>query len=157
MLICSLKTDVSQTIPADGEYHLVRFPYGAGESYDPYNMHPELQPDDYEVTDWATDDRSGLVWPVVPGWGTLYALAYWDTGLYTEVRSRFVRDPLDLSTGYDSTCTEDDAATPGGQYRAKSWGMFVQVGTPLGFMVRHNGATPAALTLAEFKLVIEEL
>lgn len=157
MFVCSLKVDEPQSIPADGEYHLVRFPFGSAEPYDLVNMHPASQPDSYEVTDWSTDDRSGLIWPIVPGWGTLHALAYWDEGDYTEVRSRFVRDPLNLSTGYDSTCTEDDVPTPGGQYRAKTWGMFVHSGTPLGFMVRHNGTSPVALTLAEFKLVIEEL
>lgn len=156
VLVCSLKADVPQSIPADGEYHIVRFPY-VGEPYDAYGMHPELQPDAYQVTDWAADDRSGLIWPTVGGWGSLNALAYWEDGSYTEIRSRFVRDPLGLSTGYDSTCTEDHVPTPGGQYRAKHWEMFVHPGTPLAFLVRHNASSPVALTLAEFKLTIHTM
>lgn len=155
--VCSLKSDVSQLIPTDGSYHIVRFPFETdlgGEPYDGHGMHQAVQPDGYTVTDWAADDRSGLIWPSASGWGHLYALMYWESGDYTEVRSRFVRDPLNLSGGYDSTCTEDDAPTPGGQYRAKSWGMFVHPGTPVALMVRHNASTPKSVTLAEFKLAI---
>lgn len=153
--VVSLKTDDPQLIPADGEYHVLRFPYTASaESYDAWGMHEPLQRDGYEVRDWARDDRSGLIWPVSPGWGTVHGLVYWDAGDYTEVRSRFVRDPLGLAGGYDSTCTEDHAPTPGGQYRAKTWGLFVQPGTPVALMVRHNASSARAVTLAECKLII---
>jgi len=155
--VCSLKVETSQLIPADGSYHIVRFPFEAdpgGEPYDAHGMHQAVQPDSYTVTNWTTDDRSGLIWPSASGWGHLYALMYWDTGDYTELRSRFVRDPLNLSTGYDSTCTEDETPTPGGQYEAKAWGMFVHPDTPVALMVRHNASVPVALTLAEFKMAI---
>lgn len=155
--VCSLICPEPQTIPADGEYHLLRFPFGGGESYDAWGMHQMQQPDDYQITDWRTDDRSGLIWPSKHGWGTVYGLIYWEAGGYTEVRSRIVRDPLGIVGGYDSTCTEDDAATPGGQFRAKKWGLFVKPTTPLGLMVRHNASTPRAVTLAEFKLVIADV
>jgi hypothetical protein len=79
---------------------------------------------------------------------------YWDAGGYSELRDRFVRDPLDLTTGYDSTCTEDHPPTPGGQYRAKTWGMFVHPGTPIGLLVKHDASKAVNLTFAEFKLAI---
>jgi hypothetical protein len=129
---------------------MVRFPFGAAESWDPCDMHPVNQPDGLLVTD--RDARAGLIWPAHDAWARLDALLYWDTGDYTEVRSRFVRDPLGLTGPPDSTCTEDHLATPGGQYRAKSWAIFVHPDTPIGLMVRHNSARPVRLALAEFKL-----
>lgn len=156
--VVSLKVDEPQSIPADGEYHLLRFPYDASEeSYDPWGMHDTLHPDGYTVTNWATNPRSGLIWPVpvgIRGWGTVHGLVYWESGDYDEVRSRIVRDPLNLASGYDSTCTEDHAATPGGQYRAKTWSLFVNPATPLGLMVRHNASSAKKVTLAEIKLAI---
>ncbi|MGW7085008.1 hypothetical protein ACWGH2_16170 [Streptomyces sp. NPDC054871] len=153
VLVCSLKSDAPQSI-APGAYAVVRFPFGVAESYDAHCMHQVAQPDGARVASWTRDDRSGLIWPAAAGWGTLHALAYWEAGDYTEVRSRFVRDPLGLSTGYDSTCTEDDVPTGGGQFRAKSWGMFVDPGTPLALMVRHDASEARAVVLAEFKLAI---
>ena len=157
--VVSLKAAVPQSIPADGQYHLLKFPFDT-ESYDPWGMHSPLQPDAYRMSpsSWATQPRSGLVWPCWPdgvrGWGTVYGLVYWAAGDYTEVRSRIVRDPLGIATGYDSTCTEDHVASPGGQFRAKNWGLFVDPQTPLGLMVRHNASDAVDVTLAEFKLVI---
>jgi len=152
--VCSLIVNEPQSIPADRAYHVVRFPFGSAESYDDHGMHQTAQPDGHTVTDWRRDDRSGLIWPAVDGWGELHALMYWGDGDYSEVRDRFVRDPLSLSTGYDSTCTEDHPPTPGGQYRAKSWGIFVHPGTPIGLLVTHTAPDPVDLTFAEFKLVI---
>ncbi|MCZ0996395.1 hypothetical protein O1L44_30075 [Streptomyces noursei] len=83
-------------------------------------MHNPLQPDAYTVptASWSSQPRSGLVWPCWPdgvrGWGTVHGLVYWETGDYSEVRSRIVRDPLNVAGGYDSTCTEDHVATPAG-------------------------------------------
>ncbi|CBG71861.1 conserved hypothetical protein [Streptomyces scabiei 87.22] len=157
--VVSLKVETPQSIPADGQYHLLKFPYDT-ESYDPWEMHNPLQPDAYRVpaSSWQTQPRSGLVWPCwpdgVPGWGTVHGLVYWEAGDYTEVRSRIVRDPLGLAGAADSTCTEDHAATPGGQFRAKTWGLFVDPQVPLGLMVRHNASTAKSVTLAELKLVI---
>jgi hypothetical protein len=87
----------------------------------------------------------------------VYGLVYWDAGGYTEIRSRVVRDPLGIGGGYDSTCTEDHVATPGGQFRAKTWGLFVKPSTALGLMVRHNASSAQTVTLAEFKLIIEDV
>jgi hypothetical protein len=153
--VCSLIRDEPQTIPGDAGYHIVRFPFGAAESYDRHRMHQVEQPDG--VTTTFEHDRAGLIWPSVDGWGELKALMYWAPGFYGEVRSRFVRDPLTLAGGPNSTCTEDSPATPGGQYRAKAWGIFVRVGTPVALLVRHNGLLPVALTHAQFKLAISDV
>lgn len=152
--VCSLIAPGPQTIPAGPDYHLLRFPY-AGESYDAYGMHQPQQPDGGSST-WP-DERSGLIWPTLNGWGSLTALIFWEDGGYTEVRDRFVRDPLTLSTGFDSTATEDHPRTPGGQYRGKHHEMFVHPGTPIGLMVRHNAPSPVRVTFAEFKLAIHHL
>lgn len=150
--VCSLKVELDQTIPNDGQYHLVRLPYGVGEeSYDAYGMHEPAQPDGSLVTNWATDDRSGLIWPHVYGWGTPFGMVQWEPGDYTETRDQIVRDPLVLA---DTTATEDKAPTPGGQYGTKAWGMFVYPTVPLGLRVRHNASSPKKVTLAEFKLAI---
>ncbi|WP_055696482.1 hypothetical protein [Streptomyces silaceus] len=153
VLVCSLKTSEPQRIEP-GAYRVVRFPFGAAESHDVHTMHQVVQPDGVRLADWIRDDRSGLIWPAAEGWGTLHALIQWEDGEYTEVRSQFVRDPLGLSTGPDSTCTEDDVPTPGGQFRAKTWGLFVHPGTPLALVVRHDARTAQRVTLAEFKLAI---
>ena len=153
LYVCSLIREVGQTIPADGRYHMVRFPYGA-ESYDAWGMHDQTQPDG----GWGalTNDRSGLIWPAAAGWGWLFAMAYWDSAKYSELRDRFVRDPLGLNGPADSTCTEDYAITPGGQYRAKQHGIFVNPDTPVGYMVRVGAAGPRRLTHAQFKLVVSD-
>ncbi|WP_069885283.1 hypothetical protein [Streptomyces luteocolor] len=153
VLVCSLKSETLQSIPNDGDYHVVRFP-PVGEPCDVHGMHQQAQPDGYEIRDWARDDRSGLIWPACPGWGSLTAVLYWEEGDYTEVRDRFVRDPLGLTTGYDSTATEDHPPTGGGQFLHKSHELFVDPGTPLAVLVRHNASRPRRLTLAEFKLAI---
>lgn len=154
VLVCSLKAETPQLIPADGGYHIVRFPFGSAESSDEHEMHQMAQPDGYQVTDWAADDRSGLIWPAVAGWGSLTALIYWEAGGYTELRDRFVRDPLNLATGYDSTATEHRPPSPGMQCWHKSHEMFVDPGTPLALLVSHNDAVARKVTLAEFKLAI---
>lgn len=153
--ICSLKVDSPQTVPVTGtDYYLVRFPYGGGESWDPHNMHPANQP--IGGTSAFPDARSGLIWPSVSGWGWLTAMVYWEAGNATEYRARFVRDPLNLTTGYDSTATVDHDPTPGGQYRHYQHEMFVHPVTPIGLMVKHSGPAPLDITLAEFKLAVED-
>ncbi|NJQ02684.1 hypothetical protein [Streptomyces zingiberis] len=150
--VCSLIVNARQSVPADGNYHLVRFPYGDRESYDAHGMHNARQPDG--KTSAYPDTRSGLIWPAVSGWGSLTAMIHWEAGDYTEVRDQFVRDPLGLAGGADSTATEDHARTPGGQYRAKHHEMFVHPGTPVALRVRHNGSRAASLVHAQFKLAI---
>lgn len=149
--ICSLKTDVPQSIPPGG-YHIVRFPFV--ESYDAHRMHDPAQPDGRKVTDWKRDDRSGLIWPAADGWGSITAMIYWEDGGYTELRDRFVRDPLGLSTGADSTATEHRPPSPGQQFFHKHHEMFVHPGTPIALLVAHNDARPRRITLAELKLAI---
>lgn len=148
--VCSLLAESPQTIPPGDTYTLVRFPFGI-ESYDIHDMHPAIQPDTGQMVN-SSSPRAGLIWPAHLVWAQVYALIYWEDGPYTEVRDRFVRDPLGLFGTPDSTCTEDHPATPGGQFRAKSWGMFVKPSVPLGLMVRHNASSPVRLTLAEFKI-----
>lgn len=151
-VVCSLINNQAQSIPAGPNYVVVRFPFDSdGESSDVADMHPQVQPDTGQATTYNSS-RSGLIWPAHTAWAQLHALMYWDEGSYTEIRDRFVRDPLGLSSGVDSTCTEDHAVTPGGQYIAKSWAIRVYPGTPVGLMVRHNGSSPARLAFAEFKL-----
>ena len=49
--VCSLILNEPQSIPADGGYHIVRFPCDvSGESYDAHGMHEAVQPDGYQVT-----------------------------------------------------------------------------------------------------------
>lgn len=149
---CSLKfaPDQIQMI-APGDYQIVRFPFDQ-ESSDVYDLHPQVQPDTGQSVTLSSQ-RAGLIWPAHSRWARLWGLLYWADGPYTEVRDRFVRDPLGLSSGYDSTCTEDHAETPGGQYIAKSWEIKTYPGTPVALMVRHNASTPVRLDFAEFKMI----
>lgn len=155
--VCSLKVDVYQSIPAGNTYRTVRFPFGTGESSDRFNMHQTTQPDGHVVSDWATDDRSGLIWPSRAGWGQLYAMIQWEsasgTNGYTELRDQFVRDPFGVA---DTTATEHRAPTPGIQCYVKGHGIFVSPDVPLALRVMHNDNSARMLTLAEFKLVIHE-
>ncbi len=95
--VCSLKRDTPQTVPANSPYTVIRFPFGSAESSDRFTMHQANQPDGYVITDWDNDPRSGLIWPGVAGWGTLYAMIQWEAGNYDELRDQFVRDPLGLT------------------------------------------------------------
>ncbi|MFF5668781.1 hypothetical protein ACFY8S_01370 [Streptomyces hygroscopicus] len=152
--VCSLKVDTPQLI-APGAYTIVRFPFGAGEPTDQFEMHQAQQPDGYVVTDWATDDRSGLIWPSRYGWGHLYAMIQWESGGYTELRDQYVRDPLGLGPSpNDTTGTEHRPRSIGMQCFVKNHGIFVYPDTPLALRVYHNDSQPRRLTLAEFKLAI---
>jgi len=153
--IVSLKADGGQLIQP-GRWTVVRFPTDE-ESYDPLDMHARLQKHDaYEVRDWARDDRSGLIWPARNGWGTLNAMLQWEPGGYDELRDQFIRDPLNLSTGPDTTATDHRPPSPGMQCFTKTWSLSVRVGTPLALRVAHNDDQPRLLTLAELKLEIRE-
>ncbi|MET7360199.1 hypothetical protein ABZS76_17355 [Streptomyces sp. NPDC005562] len=168
VVICSLLWDAArhgrQAVKYDSDgYHLVRFPYGAGdESYDPWHMHDPSQGAAAQATTTPSkfpDARSGLIWPSHEGWGLLSAMVFWEPDAKaTEFRARYVRDPLDLSTGYDSTATTDSTPTRGGQYRTYLWQMFVHPGTPLGLKISARGVgdvkRPTPLMHAQFKLSI---
>ncbi|MFB6850188.1 hypothetical protein ACFCXS_35785 [Streptomyces sp. NPDC056373] len=159
--VCSLKVDTPQLISPGATYKIVRFAFGTAEPTDRFEMHQAVQPDGYVVSDWSTDDRSGLIWPSKAGWGHLHAMIQWEPASgsagYTELRDQYVRDPLGLTqTPNDTTATEHRTPTPGGQYYVKNHGVFVVPGTPLALRVTHNDAAPRLLTLAEFKLVIHD-
>ncbi|MFB6675615.1 hypothetical protein ACFCWG_24955, partial [Streptomyces sp. NPDC056390] len=142
--VCSLKTDVPQGIPADGKYHVVRFPFV--ESYDAHRMHDPAQPDGRRVAGWTRDDRSGLIWPAADGWGSLTAMIQWEPGDYDELRDQFVRDPLGLSTGANPTATEHRPPSPGMQAFHKNHEIFVHPGTPLALLVAHTDKKPRRIT-----------
>lgn len=150
-LVCSLKTEIPQSIPGGGAYSIVRFPFGSGESIDEHNMHARTQPDRVRVGAWQADDRSGLIWPAASGWGHLQAMIQWESGDYTELRDRFVRDPLGAA---DTTATEHHVPSPGMQCFTKSWGIYVNPETPIALAVGHTAKSSVRLTLAEFKLII---
>lgn len=152
--VCSLILEEPQTIPDDGQYHVVRFPFGTAESYDDHGMHQVAQPDGYRVSLWRTDDRAGLIWPAVEGWASLTAIIQWEDGQYTELRDRFERDPLNLSTGADSTATDHRARTPGLNPFTKHHELFVHPGTPIAFKAAHNSSRPERITHAQFKVAI---
>lgn len=154
VLVCSLyvnEGDNGQLIQPGG-YQLVRFPYGAGESYDAHGMHQAEQPDG--VRSAYPDGRSGLIWPAADGWGDLIANIHWDGGAYTQLRDRFVRDPLGLAGGADSTGTDHRPPSPGMQCFTKVHAIFVHPDTPLGLKVSHNDHSPRRLLHAQFKLAI---
>ncbi len=144
--VCSLIRKVDQVIPSGG-YHIVRFPYGDAESYDAHGMHQA----DPTVSDWDEDDRSGLIWPTVDGWADLTANLHWESGDYSELRDRFVRDPLGAP---DSTGTDHRPPSPGMQCFTKRHSIFVHPGTPVSLLVAHNDGRSRRLVHAQFKLAI---
>lgn len=150
--VVSIKVDIPQPVPDDGNYHVVRFPYPSS-SYDAWSMHQPVQPDGRAVTNWKTDDRSGLIWPAVAGWGVLTSLIYWEAGNYSELRDRYVRHPLDPDA-YDSTATEHRVPSPGIQCFAKKHEMFVRPDVPIALLVAQDAGSSRKLTLAELKLAI---
>ncbi|AJE84501.1 hypothetical protein SLNWT_4125 [Streptomyces albus] len=157
VLVCSLKVSAVRTIPDDGKYHLVRFPFGTAESSDEHGMHQVAQPDGHTVKDWTREDRAGLIWPARSGWGELYAMVQWESGNYSELRDQFVRDPLGLTdAGVDTTATDHRVPSPGRNYFTKTHGIFVKAGTPLGLRVAQRSGRSQKLLLAEFKLVIRD-
>ncbi|MFD8771466.1 hypothetical protein [Streptomyces sp. NPDC059916] len=153
--ICSLILKEPQTIPADGDYHVVRFPFGSGESSDVHGMHQMAQPDRHQITNWRTDPRSGLIWPAVDGWGSLTAMIFWEDGGYTELRDQFVRDPLRFTKDPENTtATDHRPRSPKTQHFTKHHEMFVHPQVPVALRVAHDDRTAQRITLAEFKLAI---
>lgn len=163
--VCSLKVAISQLVQPD-TWTIVRFPFDAtGESTDTLNMHSATRPaPGGPVSNWATDDRSGLIWPSRVGWGELKGIAQWAAAGAqlnpmdaTEYRDQFVRNPLSYvgaGPAVDTTATDHRPPTPGGQFFTKSWGIFVDPTVPLAMRVYHNASSALNLTLAEFKLSI---
>lgn len=153
--VCSLILEENQAVAADGAYHVVRFPFGTGESYDEHGMHQMLQPDGHQIENWRTDDRSSLIWPSADGWGVITAMIQWEAGNYTELRDQVVRDPLGLTgTPNDSTATDHRAPSPGMQCFTKHHELFVHPDVPLAIRVGHNAGGSRALVHAQFKLAI---
>ncbi|UQA98183.1 hypothetical protein [Streptomyces halobius] len=75
------------------------------------------------------------------------------TGDYTELRDSTSGTRL-TSSPNDTTATEHRAPTPGGQFYAKSHGIYVNPDTPLALRVAHNDCAPRNVVLAEFNLCI---
>lgn len=148
LYVCSLgfkpATGQEQVIPSGG-YTLLRFPYGAQENIDPWDMHPSNAP--YPAPE------SGLIHPAVAGWGTLELNIIWLDGNYTELRDVFVRDPLGIP---DQTAYAHRPRTAGEQCFDKVHGLNVRPGTPLGVMVAHDGAGSAKVRMIQFKLTIND-
>lgn len=132
-----------------GPYTLLRFPYGTQENADPWDMHPRLQPGGTVAT--FTDPESGLIYPAASGIGCLELNVIWMDGDYTELKDVFVRDPLGTP---DETAYDHRPRTPGEQCFTKTHWLLVQRGRPLGVQVAHDGATPAKVRMAQFKLAI---
>lgn len=151
--VCSLQETVNQSIPPN-TWTLVRYSYGSLESYDAWDMHSPNQPTGSPVTDWQTDDRSGLIWPSKSGWADLLCDFIWAAGDYNEIRDQFVRDPLGTP---DVTSVEHRPPSPGAQYFAKHHGIFVNTSTPVGVQVYHNASTAVDLTYSQFKVVIDDV
>lgn len=154
LYVCSLISNSTQVIPGDKGYHLLRFPFGDHESSDVWNMHPASQPDGRESK--HPDERSGLIWPKVGGWATLTANIHWEAGSYSELRDRFVRDPLGLDGTPDSTATDHRPPSPGMQCFTKSHQIFVHPHTSLGLKVAHTGASSRRVVHAQFKVAIHD-
>ncbi|EST32185.1 hypothetical protein N566_20200 [Streptomycetaceae bacterium MP113-05] len=152
VLVCSLYVHGDGRPIDPGGYRLVRFPYGGEESYDRHGMHEGRQPDGARSE--YPDERSGLIWPAADGWGDLVANIHWEAGGYTELRDRFVRDPLGLGRHPDSTGTDHRPPSPGMQCFTKVHSVFVHRDTPLGLKVAHNDDVPRRLIHAQFKLAI---
>lgn len=160
LYICSLIMDSNrdgyQTVPADGQYHTIHFPFGSRESYDEHGMHNAAQPDGYQVdaSQWKLDERSGLIWPAMDGWGTITGMIYWEGGSYTELCDRVNRDPIGVTSDpNNTTATEHRPVTPGLNPFHKTHEIFVHPGTPLAIQVKTNST--ARLYHAQFKLAIE--
>lgn len=150
---CSLILKEPQQIPT-AEWKTIRFPYGTAESYDTHRMHQTVQPGGGKITDWRKDDRAGLIWPDIDGWGLITAMVQWEAGTYRQLGARFVRDPLGGSTGWDSTATDERCPTPGVQRATYMHQMFVRPGTPIALQVYHDDPKPRGVIFAEFKLSI---
>lgn len=160
-VFCSLINNEHQEIPPGG-YHILRFPFGGFESWDNWQMHPAEQPDGHVVSSWADDPRSGLIWPRHPStWGkalgTLEANIHWASGDYTELRDRFVRDPLALAQAPDSTATDHRPPSPGMQCFTKFHQIMAWPTVPLGLLVGHTSNQPETVVHAQFKLSLVEL
>lgn len=154
--VCSLLTNTSQSIPSSAAYTSVKFEHNT-ESSDLWDMHPLTQPDGGTSSNGAA--RSALIWPTVAGWATLEGYVVWDYNanwaVDRETRSQFIRDPLNLTTGADSTVTADHAKTPGGQYVTRYHGLFAVVNTPLAFQIKQESGYTSTISHAQFKVAIE--
>ena len=150
---CSLLVSEDQVIPR-GEYTIVRFPYSSGggaEQSDAEGMHSPAQPDGGSSA--YPDERSGLIWPAHSGViGHWLAEAQFEPGDYSEIRLQFIRDPLNLSTGANTTGTTHLPKSPGMQCFTLSHMFIANADTPVAFRVFHNASGPVKLTLAEHKL-----
>lgn len=152
--VVSLQFLEDQAVPPN-EWWTVRFPFDATESYDLWEMHdPEHPLLETPIMNWATDPRSGLVYPSKRGWGVLEAEYAWRDGTYTELRHQFVRDPFGAA---DATGMRHLPRSEGVQYFGAHWGIFVKPETPIVLQVWHNQAGDLDLADAQLKLTIHDV
>lgn len=140
-----------QQIVQPGDYRIIRFPYHADEFSDEHGMHDRRHPDAYVVQDWATDDRSGLIWPCRDGVACVEADIHWEAGGYAELRDRFTRDPFGTP---DDTATDHRPPSTGMQCFTKQHWLKVDRRTPICLKVAHDDTVPRRLLMAQFKLTL---
>lgn len=151
VFVCSLSASPDQVIPPN-RYTLLRFPFET-DQWDVWGMHQAEQPDG--VTALSGQDRSGLIWPHVHGWGSLTGHVQMEAGDYSEVRTQFIRDPLGLGDDpKNATGVAHWPPSPGMQFLPPHHEFAVYPGVPVGLMVRHNDTVPRRVTYAQFKLAI---
>jgi len=155
LYICSLANNNRRTIPPR-KWVTVPFPYTTPPtSYDAWEMHRPSQPGG--VVSTYPDRYSALIHPQADGWGTLEGHVEFEEGDYTEIRTRFVRDPYgDGEKSNDTTNTEHHAPSPGMQFFTVLHKLFVHPGVPVAFMVYVGGDEGAVLTYSQLKLEVDD-
>lgn len=141
-----------QTIPPGPGYTLLRFPYGAQENEDAWDMHSRAH--GKKLVTYA-DPESGLIVPASVGLGVLELNIIWADGDYTELHDTFVRDPLGQKP--DPTAYNHRPRTAGENCFVGLHYLLVRPSTPLGVQVAHNSPTPARVRMAQFKLAIHTI
>lgn len=155
LYICGLLTNEPQLIPNDNAWHIVRFPFeksADAEQSDEWFMHEANRRRGYvkfRVVDWQNDDRSGLIFPAIQGYGRMNSMVHWDSAITS--RSQFARDPLGYTTGLDTTRTIDHS----GKFTGNNWEIMVRPRQPLALRVKNTSPAPATIVHAQFKLIID--
>lgn len=137
-----------QPLPGGGAYTLLRFPYGAQENDDPWDMHPRALAG---RTFTHADPESGLIYPAVAGIGLVELDIILTAGDYRDVHAAFVRDPLGRNP--DQTAYNHWARSAGENCFTATHLLKVRPGVPLGIQVAHDGAS-GSIRMAQFKLAI---
>lgn len=157
--VCALYRSEDQTIPPN-TLTLVRFPFDV-EAHDDLGMHDhDNQGDGGYCAPPPTGNnwkRAGMIWPSHDGWGVLTAMVQLENdSTYSYVHTRFVRDPENFTTGFNSTghLTIPRANDSPKQFITNTWQIETKIGTPLALLVEHDGSMDATLSFAQLKLAI---